>query len=860
MHHTPTRLWRNTPVSLPYHPERASIDFEGRSASPLGGPKSQGAWKYAKHKSTRILCLAFLLPGQDPLRPSLWAPPMGGWPAFEDYPLDDAGRPYDLERLFEYIRRGGLIEAHNANFEALMWQHIAVRPMAWDETGATGLGAPPVKDSQWRCSAAKCAALALPRDLEGAGFAMDLPFHLRKNPGAGKRFIERYCKPRKARKDEPKFDANGEPIVYWHDYDREEFVAGYRYCQQDVTAEHALSEMTPDLDAREQAVWLADFRANRRGVRVDAKLVDMAIRLEADLKAEMNKTLEALTGIEKGTARAQVLAWLADRGFPLPDSTAPTLDHLMESDVFKALPAGSPVVTVVHIARNINRTSVSKFKRIRDCMDPDDHRVRELVMYHGATTGRWSGKGIQVQNFPKGVISDLLGIEADHPLAGMAAAVADVMTGDLSWLKLLYGDVLSLLSSVLRGALIPSPGKVFYVADYSAIEARVVLWLAGAKQALEVFRRGGDIYMDMATGIYGYPVTDKKRQKAERAFGKVAVLGLGYGMGYLTFLLTLRSYSIKFTRAKAMEIMGDKAEKYLDWVHEQLWPAAPDRSHFKTDEKYGEAMRSYKTKLRTAAMNLQRLRDEREDPHAILEELALCKFTVDAYRRRYPEVKQLWADQEAAACRAVALWKRAKAAEDSKWEEQQARGKKLLAIGRTFECYREATPLHPVECGKVTWVVEEDRWLFCYLPSGRRIAYNCPDVKGVKTPWGESRLSLRFMGVHKKTRKWARMSSYGGSLVENIDQATARDMMADALVRIDESDEYADKYAFDLIASIHDEALSEGDDYPAALDEETGRKSYPAVKHYEGLMERLEPCYGGCPVAAEGDRLLRYQK
>jgi DNA polymerase len=323
----------------------------------------------------------------------------------------------------------------------------------------------------------------------------------------------------------------------------------------------------------------------------------------------------------------------------------------------------------------------------------------------------------------------------------------------------------------------------------------------------------------------------------------------------------LRSYSIKFTRAKAMEIMGDKAEKYLDWVHEQLWPESPERHQFKTDEKYADAVRSYKTKMRAAAMNLQRLRDEREDPHTIIEELALCKFTVDAYRRRYPEVKQLWADQEAAACKAVALWKRAKAEQDTKWTEQQVRGRKLLDIeGATFQCYREATPLHPVVCGKVTWVVEDDRWLFCYLPSGRRIAYNCPDVKGVKTPWGEARLSLRFMGVHKKTRKWARMSSYGGSLVENIDQATARDMMADALVRIDESDDYTDEYAFDLIASIHDEALSEGDDHPAALNEDTGKKFFPAVKHYEGLMEQLDPCYAGCPVAAEGDRLMRYQK
>lgn len=825
--------------------ERATIDFETRSAANI----RNGAWLYSKHKSTRILCLSFLLPGQDPLTPSLWAPAMGGYPAVEEYPLDEQGRPYDLERLFQWIEDGGLVEAHNVNFEAMIWRHIAVKPMGEDRNGATGMGAPEVKDSQWRCSAAKAAACALPRDLEGAGEALNLPDHLRKEEGPGRKAMLKLSKPRRPRKGEAK-ELFGEPIIYYPDYDREEFEFLYAYNKQDVTAEHAISEETPDLSEREYQVWLADFRANRRGVLIDVELVDAAIRLEAELKQRMNETLQGITATDdnpdgiKGTQRAQILDWLAARGIDLPDSTAPTLDHLMESDLFAQLP--EHVQTVVRIARNINRTSVSKFKRIRECMDPDDHRVRELVMYHGAATGRWSGKGIQVQNFPRGVLDDLVNCKAGT--VSMAQAVEDVKTRDLQWCLALYGDVLSLLSSVLRGCLVPSPGKVFYVADYAAIEARVVLWLAGAVKALEVFRRGEDIYCDMASGIYRRPINKKDHPK-ERGFGKVAVLGLGYGMGYLTFLLTLRSYKIKFSNKDAMDILGEDAEKYVEWVRKQLWPEPPEPTG--DDDKDAEAIRKYKNAKRAAAQNLRRLTDEREDPTKIVAELALCKFTVDAYRRRYPEVPKLWKGQEAAATHAVYIWKKEKMRLEEDWEKERERAKKRAAAGKTYVAVQCPEPEpQPVECGKVTWVVE-GRWLKCYLPSGRCLYYAEPDVKGVKTPWGEKRLSLRFMGVHKKSRKWARMSSYGGSLVENIDQATARDMMADALIRIDQSEFSA--FYYELIASIHDEALSEADDEGEEMRD-------VRVKEFEGLMESLDECYAGCPVKAEGARLLRYQK
>lgn len=856
--HLPTRFWKyeSLVAEKARRRERATIDFETRSARPI----RDGSWLYAKHHTTRVLCLAFLLPGQDPLEPSLWAPAMGGYPAVEDYPLDAQGVPYSLERLFRHIRLGGYVEAHNVNFEASVWQHVFSKPEAHDADGSKGMDAPRVQDWQWLCSAAKAASMALPRKLEEAGPALELPLHLLKS-GTGKRFLDRYSKPRKPRKGEDKEDAVGDPIVYWHDYDREEFLAGYAYCKQDVVAEHALSDALPDLDEREREVWLADFRANRRGILIDIKLVRMCIKLEAEAKAKMNQVLMGITAGEtyphgiRGSERAKLLTWLGDRGTFLSDSAAPTLDYLMASQEFEFL--DDDVQTVVKIAREINRTSVSKFKRILQCIDYDDMRVRELVLYHGATTGRWAGKGIQVQNFPKGNIAELLShplgkpFSAKSPLCQMPEVVKDIMTGDLEWLECLYGNVLAVLSSALRGALIPSPGKVFYVADYSAIEARVVLWLANAVEALAVFnRKDGDIYCDMASRIYRRPINKNDHPK-ERGFGKVAILGLGYGMGWLTFLLTLRTYHVKFKEKDAEEILGDDLDKYVTWIQRELWPVQPDPDDYspKEAEKYDEDLRKWRNKDRAAKGNLRRLRDEREIPEEMIVEMALCKFVVDTYRKSYPEVKKLWSLQEEAAVKAVAKWKRRKLDLDEEYEKAKARGLARLKVGKTFH-WEEPPEPEPifVECGKVTWYVE-GRWLFCVLPSGRRLAYNNPDVKGVPTPWGEKRLGLRFMGQHKKTKKWVRMATYGGSIVENIDQATARDMMADALVRIDhEMDTEAD---FELLASIHDEAVAEG---PADGYEEEH------MEEYRGLMKTLEPVYEGCPVEAEGKPLSRYQK
>ena len=316
---------------------------------------------------------------------------------------------------------------------------------------------------------------------------------------------------------------------------------------------------------------------------------------------------------------------------------------------------------IIQIVREVNKTSTSKYAKMLMCAAKDG-RAHDILMYHGANTGRWSGKGIQVQNLPKGDLSNI------------DQAVEDILEADLEWIEMMWGEPMAALAGALRGALIPSEGRDFMVADYSAIEARCVLWLADAQDALQVFYSGGDIYCDMASTIYGYEV-NKKTHKKERQFGKQAILGLGYGMGYLKFFLTCRGYKITFSKEDVLRIMG--AEKYAQYLQKIKRSMCMVKGETYT-----------KKELAAARKIVRQLEEEREDPRAVIHELALMKYTVELYRRRYAAVKQMWEGPEEAAIKAVV---------------------------------ERATKERPVVCGKVKWylsdAIEIDMW--DHVPEGK---------------------------------------------------------------------------------------------------------------------------------------------
>jgi DNA polymerase len=737
---------------------RATADFETRSAADLN---KVGAHLYAKHPSTQVLCLAYKLPGMD--APVVWH---RAHPGIDESPAEL------LRPLFDWIAAGGAVEAHNSFFERMIWKHVCVGRMAW----------PAVPDDQWLCSAAKGSAYSLPRKLEQLAIALDLRHQ---KDMAGHRTMLKVSKPRRPRKGE----VVPEGVVLWNE-DPEDLASTWSYCAGDVLAEEEASSVVPDLSPFELQVWRADQRANERGVKIDVRLATAALRMAESAKARMNAELRTITGIEKATQRSALRRWLSDAMLlDLPDTTAQTIEHYLEAGRDVLMPECLRVLTIM---RDVNRTSTRKFQRMLDMVDPDDDRVRELLVYCGAErTGRWSGKGIQVQNLAKG---DLDPDNGDFPWdVSMDEACADVLTGDLDWCIALYGDVMNLLSSVSRGALVASDSCEFWVADYAAIEARVVLWLAGAVKALDVFRRGEDIYCDMASGIYGRAIT--KADKKERQFGKQAILGLGYGMGYITFLLTCRKYGIRFSVEDVLRIMGAKRmAKYEAWVRNKL--LLPGNTV--------DMAKLARETRREVRRNQRRLLDARENLNAIVHELALMKYTVDVYRARYPEVPAMWKAQEAAAVEAV-----------------QTRAR--------------------VECGRVAWFVE-GRSLHCELPSGRRLSYVDAFLKSEKTSWGEPRLTLRYYGMGQVNKKWSRQATYGGKQVENITQASARDVMAYAFVAADEG------FVYTPVMTVHDELVAEAPVGVGVLEE------------YEALMARMPPAFDGCPIVAEAKVMARYRK
>jgi DNA polymerase bacteriophage-type len=675
--------------------DTATIDFETRSACSI---RNCGSWRYSLDPTTEVLCMAFHLPYWDEGVVALWHP------AFPHLSIPEADCHDELIELMEWIDAGYLIEAHNAWFERGIWTNIMAPHYGW----------PAITPPQWRDSAAKAAAHALPRNLDGALAALSL--ELRKDTALkeltdtydakGKRAMTKIAKPRKPRKAER--EANVIGLLWWES--RELFERLWAYCQQDVRAEVSLTNALDDLNGTETEVLLLDQTINERGFRLDSDAVGRALKLIAAETVRLNRELSTLTSgqVKKATQRAKMTEWFADEGLDLPDTTKETIDRLLASR------EGRRDITAnawrgLEIVRTLGRSSTAKYQAMRNWICPDE-RVHGGLLYHGAGTGRWSGAGVQPQNFPKGSVKD------------MEALWVDLKAG------VPQPNLMEALAGALRGTIVAAPGTTLFVADYASIEARVVMWLAGDEAALDLFRSGADIYKEMAGEIYA--IRPEAVDKDQRQVGKFAILGLGFQMGWAKFVATCANFGVTIEDAFAAKV-------------------------------------------------------------------------VEAYRAKFWRVRNMWDDQNNAAIKAV-----------------------------NFGA--------PVRCGKMVWL-KEGNFLFCVLPSGRRLSYPFPQVRMRETPWGEPRPALTFMGTNPYIRKWERQSTYGGSLVENQTQAVARDIMAEAMLRVEATGIYTP------ILTVHDEIIAEG---PLAGD----------VHEFEQLLTTLPKWAKGCPVGAEGWKGPRYHK
>ncbi|MEW6955371.1 DNA polymerase [Trueperella pyogenes] len=351
--------------------------------------------------------------------------------------------------------------------------------------------------SQWRCTMVWAASLGLPMSLDGVAKALHLDAQ---KDQAGKRLIRRFSVPSK---DGGRVLPSQDPVAWM------EFIS---YNAMDVDVEVALNRRLAKhpMPESEWATYALDQRINDRGVRIDTLLAANAVTADTTHRDACLARAQQLTGLENPNSPLQLKEWLADRGCQL--------ETLTKAEVEQALtPATGDVAEVLKLRQDLARSSVKKYQAMLSVAGGDE-RARGLIQYMGAgRTGRFAGRLIQVQNLPRNHMNDL------------ATARALLRDGDSQTLELLYDPLPDTLSQLIRTAFIPSRGCRFIVADFSAIEARVIAWLAGETWRLELFSRGGDIYCQSATHMFGVPVSKHGPNTELRQKGKIAELACGFG-------------------------------------------------------------------------------------------------------------------------------------------------------------------------------------------------------------------------------------------------------------------------------------------------------------------------------------------
>lgn len=495
------------------------IDFETRSELDL---KRVGAWKYSQHPSTEVLCMAYEI---DSLPTDIFIREEVNqiWNELK-FPED----PEEYKDIFiKYISRFEKLEAHNAFFEYAIWHNIMVPRYGW----------PVVPPDRWYCSAAKAAYHGLPRKLEEAALALSLDVQ---KDMEGSRLMKQMAKPR------PNWKKTGRGPKWFDDEKRLEKL--YDYCKKDVEVEYALSQALDDLPPAERKIWLLDQEINRRGVYCDIELAQSAVEIVKTLESDACAELYQLTGGDVSTPgqTTKILDWLVGENLGLPNMQAETVTDALKRD--DLTPSARRVLEIRQLH---SKASTKKYTAMIDRAADEDQRIRDTLLYHGAHTGRWTGVGIQPQNFYKPDF-DRVDIEL--------LAIPAIQRQDVSELQYLFSSPVTPLSSALRSTLCAAPGNDLIGADYASIEARVLLWLVDDTDALKLIEQGVDLYVDMAAAIYEIP--KEKVSKVQRQLGKTAILGLGYGMGVDKFFNTCSNFGIEIDYSLAEKTVSIYRKKY----------------------------------------------------------------------------------------------------------------------------------------------------------------------------------------------------------------------------------------------------------------------------------------------------------
>ena len=444
-----------------------SVDIETRSGTDLG---KCGVYRYVEDPDFEVLLIAWAVDDAPVELVDLTASPIP--PALREMLTDPAVTKH----------------AYNANFERTCLAKLLDTPM------------PP---EQWRCTMIHAATLGLPRSLADVGTALHLAEDKQKLK-EGADLIRYFCVPCRPTK------SNGGRTWNRPHHAREKWETFKAYCIRDVETERTIRHRLEGLPVRlqEQEGWELDQRINDRGIRVDRDMVVQAIQLSEDYTRDIMAELTAITGLDNPKSVAQLKGWLGVEG---------SLDKKAVKDMRQSGGLDADTDRALAIRQELGKTSVTKYQAMERSVCADG-RVRGLFAYYGAArTGRYAGRIVQLQNLPQNHLPDL---ELARELT---------KAGDEDGLHLLFGSVPNTLSELIRTALIPDPGKTFVVADFSAIEARIVAWLADEQWRLDVFAAGQDIYCASASRMFGLPVEKHGVNGHLRQKGKIAELALGYG-------------------------------------------------------------------------------------------------------------------------------------------------------------------------------------------------------------------------------------------------------------------------------------------------------------------------------------------
>lgn len=461
-----------------------TLDFESYSEADL---KQVGSWKYWEHPTTEPLMASY----------KVGASPTKIWTAYGDGNVCPAD-------LVAAIETGATFDVHGANFEQAAWLWC-VKHWGWPEL-------PP---ERWDDTMARCAALSLPLKLDRVGAVLHLPIQ---KDSVGKSWIQRYTRPQTVTKKQPLkrlTDAAG-------------LAVGESYCMTDTETEFGLRKKVGYLSARERSVWLMDQAINQRGIKVDVPLAMIARDTVEKVETKLTAELLGLSGVDGHSKVKQLVEWLEKNGVHVPrvkrkgGKETPSLDADTVEDLLVSVEKGTPMHRVLKLRQELAKGSTKKLEAFIRATNGDG-RVRYMFQYHGANTGRWAGRLINLTNLPRPP-SHMEGYDPD-------TLAANIATGDPDYLGFVYGDPLVAISAGLRCLLVADKGKKFVAGDYKSVEGIGIAGLAGEESKLDVYRRGEDPYSVFATGALGFKVTKKTHPFERQTVGKPGELAFGFGGG-----------------------------------------------------------------------------------------------------------------------------------------------------------------------------------------------------------------------------------------------------------------------------------------------------------------------------------------